>query len=90
LLTAKQQGLKRKLVGLVSEEKAFPRHGYSIKNGQSIIGQVTSGTVSPILEKPIAMAYVENSKAAEGSTVNFLIRDKEVPATVVKFPFIKK
>lgn len=90
LLNVKKEGLKRKLVGLVSDSKSFPRHGYSIKNDGKVIGQITSGTVSPVLEKPIAMGYVDNEFANEGTTVNFLIRDKEIPAVVVKFPFIKK
>lgn len=90
LLNAKKEGLKRKLVGLVSDSKSFPRHGYSIKSNGNIIGQVTSGTVSPMLDKPIAMAYVAAEKAVAGEQLNFLIRDKEIPAVVVKFPFIKK
>lgn len=90
LLNVKKDGLKRKLVGLVSDSKSFPRHGYSIKSNGNIVGTITSGTVSPVLEKPIAMGYVDSEYANEGSTVNFLIRDKEIPAVVVKFPFIKK
>lgn len=90
LLNVKKDGLKRKLVGLVSNSKSFPRHGYSIKSNGNIVGTITSGTVSPVLEKPIAMGYVDSEYANEGSTVNFLIRDKEIPAVVVKFPFIKK
>ena len=58
-------------------------------NGKKI-GTVTSGTVSPVLEKPIAMGYVEKEFAAEGTKINFSIRGKEIPAEVVKLPFIKK
>ncbi|OGU70339.1 MAG: glycine cleavage system protein T [Ignavibacteria bacterium RBG_16_34_14] len=90
LLEIKSKGLTKKLCGLVSEEKAFPRHGYNINSNGKIIGKVTSGTVSPILEKPIALGYVDKEFSNEGSEVGILIRGKEVPARVVKLPFIKK
>jgi aminomethyltransferase len=90
LLKIKSEGVKRKLAALVSDEKAFPRHGYEITADGKKIGIVTSGTVSPVLEKPIALAYVEPEHAAIGSKVNFNIRGKEVPAEVVKLPFINK
>ena len=50
--------------------------------------EVTSGTVSPILDKPIALGYVDSEYANEGSELNFLIRGKEIPAKIVKLPFI--
>lgn len=90
LVKVKADGLKRKLVGMISDEKTFPRHGYDLSLNGKVIGHVTSGTVSPILEKPIAMGYVPAELSALGSKVNFLIRGKEFPATVVKFPFISK
>jgi len=90
LLKVKEEGLKRKLVGMISDEKSFPRHGYDISLNGKVIGQITSGTVSPIIDKPIAMGYVPAELSAEGSKVNFLIRGKEFPAVVVKFPFVKK
>lgn len=90
LMKVKAEGLKRRLVALASDEKAFPRHGYDVSVNGNVIGVVTSGTVSPVLEKPVAMAYVEAEYAAEGTLVNFLIRGKEVPARVVKLPFVKK
>ncbi len=90
LLNVKENGLKRKLVALISDEKAFPRHGYDLTVGGNKIGTVTSGTVSPILEKPIALGYVQSEFSAEGSQINFSIRGKEVPAKIVKLPFVKK
>lgn len=89
LLQIKENGLKRKLTPIVSQEKAFPRHGYEITADGNIIGKVTSGTVSPIIEKAIALGYVDINYATEGTRVNFLIRGKEVPAIVTKLPFIK-
>lgn len=90
LVKVKENGLKRKLVAITSDEKTFPRHGYDLSVSNNKIGKVTSGTVSPMLEKPIAMGYVETQFAEIGSEINFLIRDKEVPAKVVKLPFVKK
>jgi aminomethyltransferase len=90
LLRIRSSGLKRKLSALVSDEKAFPRHGYQIKTNGDIIGTITSGTVSPVLEKPIALAYINKEFSEPGSKVNILIREKEIPAEVVKLPFVKK
>lgn len=90
LLTVKNNGLKRKLVPLVSEEKAFPRHGYDLTIDRKKVGSITSGTVSPVLEKAIALGYVDVESAHEGNQINFFIREKEIPATIVKLPFIKK
>ncbi len=88
---AKQKAEKpsRRLVCLELQEKAFPRHGYDIVDGDEKIGYVTSGTVSPSLKKPIAMGYVPRKKAKSGSTVEIAIRNKKVPAVVVKPPFYK-
>ncbi|MFH0733295.1 MAG: glycine cleavage system aminomethyltransferase GcvT [bacterium] len=90
LKTIKQNGLNRKLVALLSEERVFPRHNYQLSVAGKVVGHVTSGTVSPVLEKAIAMGYVDYEYANEGNTINFLIRGKEIAATVVKLPFINK
>ena len=90
LVKFKESGLKRKLVAITSDEKTFPRHGYDLSIDNNKIGTVTSGTVSPMLEKPIAMGFVETQYAEIGSEINFLIRGKEFPAKVVKLPFVKR
>lgn len=90
LLKIKEKGVTRKLVAMTSEQKTFPRHGYQISANGNNIGQITSGTVSPITEKPIALGYVSKDYAGIGTQVNFLIRDKEIPADIVKLPFVKK
>ena len=89
ILKAKSNALKRKLVALISDEKTFPRHGYDITLNRKKIGNVTSGTVSPVLDKPVALGYVDTDYKAIDTRVNFLIRGKEVPARVVKLPFVK-
>jgi aminomethyltransferase len=91
LLKVKQDGLKRKLIGFViDEEKAFPRHGYEIMAEGEKIGIVTSGTVSPVLDKGIGMGYVTLPYSQPGSTIHILIRNKKIKAQVTKIPFIKK
>jgi len=90
LVKIKENGLKRKLIAITSDEKTFPRHGYDISVNNKKIGTVTSGTVSPMLDKPIALGYVETEFSEIETDVNFLIRGKEIPAKVVKLPFVKR
>jgi aminomethyltransferase len=90
LKKVKSEGLKRKLVPMVFEERAFPRHGYEIVKDGETIGHVTSGTVSPILNKPIALGYVTIENAVKGNTVSVKIRNKEFSATITKLPFVEK
>ena len=86
----KQNGINRKLVAMISDEKIFPRHGYEITVDGKKVGVITSGTVSPVLEKPIALGYVDKPFNSPGSRVLFKIRDKEFPAQITKLPFVKK
>ncbi len=90
LIRIKEEGVRRKLVGMISDEKIFPRKDYPIYVNGKNIGSLTSGTVSPILEKPIALGYVEKEFSKPDTEINFLIREKVLPAKVVKLPFIKK
>ena len=90
LIKIKTDEVKRKLVPLVSDEKVFPRHGHELSIDGEIIGSVTSGTVSPILDKPIALGYVDSSYGNLDTKINFLIRGKEIPARIVKLPFVIK
>uniref|UniRef100_A0A832DGI4 Aminomethyltransferase n=1 Tax=Ignavibacterium album TaxID=591197 RepID=A0A832DGI4_9BACT len=89
LLKAKEN-ITRKLVAMISEEKTFPRHGYEISANGRKIGYITSGTVSPTLDKAIALGYVEKDFSAVDTEVNFVVRGKEFPAKVVKLPFVKR
>jgi aminomethyltransferase len=91
LLEKKKEGLQRKLVGFTLEDpRAIPRHGYEIHTGNGVAGVVTSGTVSPTLERGIGMGYVPAGSADTGSPLGVLIRGRECDATIVKLPFIKK
>ena len=91
LVGQKAQGIKRKLVGFETEEGAgIPRHGYRIFNAGSHVGDVTSGTMGPSVQRPIGMGYVPGDLSSEGSTFQVEIRNRMVPAKVVKTPFWKK
>lgn len=86
----KEAGLKRKLVAFELIERGIPRHDYEIvdANGNAI-GIVTSGTMSPSLNKGIGLGYVPVEFAEPGSTIYIQIRKNAIPATVVKLPFYK-
>lgn len=90
VMRLKAEGLKRKLVGFVMVDKGIPRHDYPVIMNGETVGKVTSGTMSPILNEGIGMAYVPAAFANEGSEIGIGIRDKVLKAKVVKPPFIKK
>ena len=85
----KEKGITRKLVAMISDDKFFPRKGYDIVDGVKKIGSITSGTVSPVLEKPIALGYIDSEHKKIGTEITFSIREKEFAAKVVKLPFVK-
>ncbi|RIA09618.1 aminomethyltransferase [Flavobacteriaceae bacterium MAR_2010_72] len=90
LADEKQRGPKRKLIAFELDERGIPRHGYDIVDGQgSKIGEVTSGTMSPSLNKGIGLGYVPTIFSEVGSKINIQIRKNAIPATVVKLPFYK-
>ncbi len=74
---------------MISDDKFFPRKGYDIVDGDKKIGLITSGTVSTVLEKPIALGYIESGYKKIGTEINFSIRGKKFAAKVVKLPFVK-
>lgn len=86
----KAAGIPRKLVGFTLTERGIPRSGYRILSEGEPVGVVTSGTMSPTLKIPIGMAYVPPSLTEEGSVFEVEIRNKAVPARVVKLPFYKR
>ncbi|AKA36033.1 glycine cleavage system aminomethyltransferase GcvT [Flagellimonas lutaonensis] len=90
LAKQKEAGVSRKLVGFEMKEKAIPRHGYDITDAQgNKIGRVTSGTMSPSLEKGIGLGYVPTAYSKEGEEIFVTIRKKSVPAVIVRPPFYK-
>ena len=89
LQNQKEQGITRKLVGFEMQEKAIPRHDYLVvdKDGNTI-GKVTSGTMSPMKKIGIGLAYVDQPFYALDSEIFIQIRNKNIPAKVVKIPFV--
>ena len=85
-----RDGPSRTLVGLVVEGRGIARHGYPVHAGDRRTGVVTSGTQSPTLGVPIAMAYVAPSDAETGTVVDVEIRGARVPARVVTLPFYRR
>jgi aminomethyltransferase len=89
LVRQRDEGVSRKLCGFEMIDRGIPRHGYKITNKDGlIIGHVTSGTQSPLLDKGIGMGYVDSQSSALGSEIFILIRDKPIKAKIVKMPFI--
>ena len=84
----KQQGVSRRLVGFELAERGIPRQHYPIYDLEGIqLGEVTSGTLSPMLGKGIGLGYVVASHATPGSEILVGIRNKRIPAIVKKPPF---
>jgi aminomethyltransferase len=85
----KEEGAKRKLVGIEMVDRGIPRQGYKIQDAAgNEIGVITSGTQSPTLGKAIGIAYVTKENAVEGAEIFVSVRDKALKAKVVKMPFV--
>ena len=90
LAKEKDKGADQKLIGFELDERGIPRQGYDIVDGQGKkIGVVTSGTMSPSLNKGIGLGYVSSELSKPGNKINIQIRKNKVPATLVKLPFYK-
>jgi aminomethyltransferase len=85
----KEAGVSRKLVGFKMIDKGIPRHDYAIRAADgSIIGKVTSGTMSPVLGIGVGLGYVTLSNADPGNEIFIDIRGRALKAGVTKLPFI--
>ena len=91
LENAREQGLKKTLVGLEVVERGIARDGYKVfaEDGREI-GYVTSGSFAPFLKKNIALAYVLPEHASPGASVKVEIRGQGVKAQVVPTPFYRR
>ena len=84
-----RDGPARRRVGLLPEGRVPARSGAAILDSDGTeIGMVTSGGFGPSLEAPVAMGYVPAALAAPGSAVQLAVRDKRIPAKVVKMPLV--
>lgn len=90
LVMQKGHGISKKLVGIKINGSGIPRQGYKLYKNGSVIGYVTSGTMSPTLNIPICMGYVKIEFSATGGPVDVEIRNRMVPAEIVKLPFYKR
>ncbi len=87
LLKQKEEGVKRKRVGLKMLDPRIPRQNYKIYKDGNETGLVTSGTFSPLLKYGIALAYVQSIHAKRGEEVTVKIRSREAKAQIVRLPF---
>ncbi|MDR2335382.1 MAG: glycine cleavage system aminomethyltransferase GcvT [Burkholderiaceae bacterium] len=81
--------LARKRVGLIAKERIPVREPAELQNaeGQNI-GQITSGLLSPTLNQPVALAYVQSAYAKPGTEIFAIVRGKQVPMIVSATPFV--
>jgi aminomethyltransferase len=90
LAARRAQGPQQRRVGLVLSGGRAPREGYPVVLGERTVGQVTSGTHAPTLDRPIAMAYVAAEWSAAGQRLEVEIRGRRAEAEVVKLPFYRR
>ncbi|MEM9002863.1 MAG: glycine cleavage system aminomethyltransferase GcvT [Cyanobacteria bacterium P01_F01_bin.86] len=90
LETQIEQGVNQRLVGLQMAGRNIARHDYKVLHDDQPVGVVTSGTLSPTLGYPIALAYVPTALAKVGQALAVEIRGKTYPTQVVKRPFYKR
>lgn len=86
----KAEGSAKKLVGLELKDKAIPRHGYEVLQGDKVVGYVTTGYRGISVDKSLAMALVDREAGALDNELSVRIRKKVFPAVVVKKRFYKK
>ena len=85
----KANGVSKRLVGLEMQGRHIARHGYPVILEGEIVGEVTSGTLSPTLNRAVALAVVPAKLAKIGQQLEIEIRGKNYPASVVKKPFYR-
>jgi aminomethyltransferase len=90
LLKQKEEGVSRKLRGFEMIDRGVPRQHYEIVDGSgNKIGEVTSGTMSPMMKQGIGMAYLARGFWKTGTEIYVRIREKNLKARVVDFPIYK-
>jgi aminomethyltransferase len=91
LLKQKSDGTERRLKGFVMIERGIPRHYYEVADQTGkIIGEVTSGTMSPMMKQGIGMAYLAKGFWKTGTEIFIRVRNKDLKAQVVDLPIYKK
>jgi aminomethyltransferase len=91
LLKQKNEGVSRRLKGFVMMERGIPRQHYEVVDAKgNNIGEVTSGTMSPMMKQGIGMAYLSKGFWKAGTEIFIRIRNKDLKAVVVELPIYKK
>jgi aminomethyltransferase len=91
LLKQKNEGVQKRLKGFVMIDRGIPRQHYEVVDaGGKIIGEVTSGTMSPMLKQGIGMAYLEKGFWKPDTEIFIRIRNKDLKAKIVNLPFYNK
>jgi aminomethyltransferase len=85
----KANGVEKRLVGIEMQGRHIARHGYSVIYDGKVVGEVTSGTLSPTLGKAVSLAYVPKKLSKIGQKLEVEIRGKSYPGIVVKKPFYR-
>lgn len=90
MLKQKEEGVSKRLKGFEMLERGIPRQHYEVVNeNDEVIGEVTSGTMSPMMKKGIGMAYLNKGYWKAGTEIYIKIRNKKLKAEVVKLPIYK-
>jgi len=91
LVKQKEEGTARRLKGFIMIDKAIPRQHYEVADASGkIIGEVTSGTMSPVLKQGIGMAYLHKDFWKNDSEIFIRVRGKDMKARVTALPFVRK
>jgi aminomethyltransferase len=90
LLQQKQKGLSRILVDFELKIKNVPRQQCKVFHDDQEIGEVTSGNLTPSVQKGIGMAFVQTRWSTKGEEISVSIREKKVPAVITEKCFYKK
>ena len=91
LMRLKSNGQSMKLVGFIMLDRGIPRKDYEILDeAKNVVGHVTSGTHSPVLDKGIGLGYINIALAEVGNKIRIRIRKKMIDAQIVKLPFVSK
>ncbi|WP_026478871.1 glycine cleavage system aminomethyltransferase GcvT [Alkaliphilus transvaalensis] len=90
LAKQKEEGLKRKIVGFEMIDKGIPRHGYPVVADGKEIGFVTTGYLSPTLNKYIGLALVETAYTELGTQLEIQVRKRLMKANVISKRFLQK
>jgi aminomethyltransferase len=91
LAAVAEAGVEERIVGIELTERGVPRHGYPIETpAGATIGSITSGTMSPTLETPIALGYVPVEYTEPGTDLRVIVRDDPKRARVRETPFLQR